>query len=640
VKRFLLLLAPLLFLAALARADVGDPQVKSDHPYYPGELSCSTFERLFATQAEMYEKIVGKRPVTDEEKALSAWLWRSTHFYHGEEGRENLFGKGYNDGESIVRTREYWTGLYANGFGICGTTHAQWTAEMEALLGHNRGRVLGVQGHNTFEVYLTGGVYGQGKWVLLDHDQNTVVYDEAGKALLSGKEIADKWSQVTDRKFKIDRQHGWPLCGLDAGDRGTYRQYRTGEYFAGYSGPPPMVHLRRGETLRRYLEPGLADGKTFVFWARNANAGNIPGPERPQTWVNQPEKMYGSKTTVPAKTGQARYGNAVYTYTPDFTTSDYREGIVGETDDQVVFEFTTPYIIGATPAAESATKPWGIYDKGCTNGLIVRGKTPVPVSISVDRGQSWLDAGKLSGSLDLTDAAKGYRQYMLKLGAGAKALRDSGLVITTVCQANPTTMPHLKDGGSTIRFEASQKAVVSAGPNLTQVTGHVVDGKIGSPNVTLELSAPRGSQAVKLYAASHILSSNPPREEIKYQVEMSTDGGKSWKPVVKDWQITRRGEEPKDFWSQSLCWGQTDLPSATTGPVRVRFKNNGGKAFSRPEAHLVYKTGEDRTKVTIAWTDAAGPHTESHVFAGTEPWALPTGRNVQTKWVEFEAVKP
>ena len=38
-------------VAPPAAADVGDPQVRTDHPWYPGELSCSTFERLFATQA-------------------------------------------------------------------------------------------------------------------------------------------------------------------------------------------------------------------------------------------------------------------------------------------------------------------------------------------------------------------------------------------------------------------------------------------------------------------------------------------------------------------------------------------------------------------------------------------------------------
>src|SRR5947209_10364856 len=150
-------------LAAGARADVGDPQVRTDHPWYPGELACSTFARLFATQAEVYRRVVGVEPKTEEQKALASWLWRNAHYYHAEDGRQDLWGQGFAHG--VNTTREYWTGLFGFGFALCGTTHAQWTAEMEYLLGHGRGRVVGVDGHNSFEVFLTGGVYGSGKWV-------------------------------------------------------------------------------------------------------------------------------------------------------------------------------------------------------------------------------------------------------------------------------------------------------------------------------------------------------------------------------------------------------------------------------------------------------------------------------------------
>src|SRR5438876_9312933 len=107
-RRYLPLLSVLLLCSAtpLARADTGDPQVRTDHPWYPGELSCSTFERLFATQAELYERVVGVRPVTDEQKALAAWLWRNTHYWHGEEGAEDLCGKGFTRGGDL-RTRDY-----------------------------------------------------------------------------------------------------------------------------------------------------------------------------------------------------------------------------------------------------------------------------------------------------------------------------------------------------------------------------------------------------------------------------------------------------------------------------------------------------------------------------------------------------
>ena len=113
---------------------------------------------------------------------------------------------------------------------------------------------------------------------------------------------------------------------------------------------------------------------------------------------------------------------------------------------------------------------------------------------------------------------------------------------------------------------------------------------------------------------------------------------------LKDWSISRRGDEPKDFWSQSFCWGTAKLGDQAVSAVRVRFSNDGGRNYARCEAHLVYRTvGSDATRVTFAWTDDRGAHESSHVFAaagqqGQEPtaWVVPTGRDVQTRWVEFE----
>jgi hypothetical protein len=623
-----------LLVAGLARAEVGDPQVRTDHAYYPGELACSTFPRLFATQAEMYQRVVGKRPVSDEEKAIASWLWRNTHYYHGEEGTEDLWGQGFTRGNDL-RTREYWTGLFAHGFGLCGTTHSQWVAEMEALFGHGRGREVGVAGHNSFEVFLTGGSYGPGKWCLLDHDLSTVIYNADGSALLSLAEVHKDWKRLTDRRNAPGRQHGWLVCGLHPADGGSYQSYNSADYLAGYSGPPPLVHLRRGETFRRYLQPGLEDGKTFVFWGRDYNAGGIPGPERNLTWVNQPEAMHGSPGGAPPRTGQARYGNAVYTYRPDFKSGAYREGVVEESDRHVIFEFCTPYIIAATP---TGAKPFGIYEPGCKNGLVLHGKADCAVAVSVDQGQTWHEV-TFDDGLDLTDQVKGHRQYLLRFAAQAKKLVDAGLVITTVCQANPATMPRLKDNGSAVRCEASGRAVLSAGPNLAQARAHLVEGKFSSPRVTLELTPPRGATATEVHAAAHVASGSPPRTDVKYAIDVSTDGGKSWSPLVKDWTVNRRGEEPRDFWSQSFCWGSKDLPGARA--VRVRFRNDGGRAYLRAEAHLVYQVPQtDTTQVTFAWTDDQGAHEASSTITphATALWRIPTGRNVQTRWVEFTPV--
>jgi hypothetical protein len=400
-----------------------------------------------------------------------------------------------------------------------------------------------------------------------------------------------------------------------------------------------MVHLRRGETLRRYLKPGLEDGKTFVFWGRNYNTAGIPGPERSRSWVNQPEKMYGSTRGTGHVDGQVRYANAVYTYAPDFAGGSYKEAVADEAAEHVTFEFRTPYVIGATPPND---KPWGVYDAGGRNGLVINGTAKVPVQVSVDGGTTWQDCGVLHGAMDLTDHVKGFNQYLLRFGAGADALSTAGLWWRTVCQVNVATIPRLADGENTITFLASGRGLVSAGPTKAQAEARVVDGKVGGNTVTLELKSPRGERAVHVYAAGWVASGSPPSPKVVYHIDYSTDGGKTWLPVVKDWKVTRREPEPSDFWSQSFCWGGAALPAATGGPVRIRFRNDGGKSYRKVEAHLAYEVaGASPTRVTFAWSEAGGAEkTATRTYparnaAADASWKVQAGRDVNTKWVEF-----
>src|SRR5262249_9817739 len=158
-------------------------------------------------------------------------------------------------------------------------------------------------------------------------------------------------------------------------------------------------------------------------------------------------KMFGSRVGTPPRVGQARFGNAVYTYRPDFSTGEYREGVVDESDRHVTFAFSTPYLIGATPPN---SQPWGVHDAGCTNGLVLHGKASCPVAVSVDRGRTWQDCGTFRDGLDLTDRVKAQRQYYLRFGSGARELAGAGLVMITACQANAAVLPRLKDGGSRV----------------------------------------------------------------------------------------------------------------------------------------------------------------------------------------------
>ncbi len=614
-------------------AGAGDPQLTTDHPWYPGELAMSSFERLFATQAAQYERATGQRPRTEQDKALASWLFRNTHFAHGEEGREDLWGKGFvNTSDSA--TREYWTGLFAHGFALCGTTHAQWTAELDALLGPCRSRVTGTRGHNSFEVFLTGEGHGSGRWAMLDHDLSTVIFDPQGKSLLGLDAISTDWKTLASREHAPERQQGWLVCGLHPGDGSSYAAYASAEYRAGYAGPPPIVHLRRGESLRRWLEPGLEDGGTFVFWGRNYHTAGIPGPERSRTWVNQPDNMFGSKEGARHVDGQARYGNAVYVWKPDFAGGGYREGAVDESSGHVTLEFYTPYIIGATPAGDG---PWDIYQPGGRNGLVLRGRAECPVAVSTDGGTVWQECGAFADGMDLTNHVKGRRQWQLRFGAAPASLAAADLTITTVCQANPATFPRLKDGGTRVTQEIHDRAIISFGPNQQQAAPRIIEGAFDSPRVTLEFQTPRGEPVRELHVAAHVASSAPPSPEVRYQIEYSLDNGKSWLPLLQDGRIERRGVEPPDFWSQSLWAAHISLPENLVDRVRVRLRNDGGKRYRRVEGHLIYPVASGSTRVTYDWTDDSGPHQESRVLGHEQTWDLPTGRNVRTRWVEIAA---
>lgn len=616
---------------------VGDPQIRTDHPWYPGELAMSTFDRLAATQAGVYERVTGRAATTDEDRALASWYWRNLHFAHGEDGCGDYFDEGFGKSDW---NREYWQGLFAQGFGLCGTTHAQWTAEMERLLGHCRGRAVGVTGHNSFEVFLKGDGYGDGRWALLDHDLSTVIFDPKEGRLLSIEEVVARSEMLNRDDAQADWQRGWRVSGLHPDDVRAYRSYKTAEYLSGYAGPPPMVHLRTGEKLRRYVSPGLEDGATFVYWGRNYRAGEIPGPERSRTWVNQPEKMFRADRDAGHETGRARFGNAVYTYRPDFAGGKYREGVVDESPGHVTFEFYSPYVIGATPRSDN---DWGIYEDGCANGLVLGGALDCVVRVSTDQGSTWRDGGAARDGMDLTDHVKGHRQYLLRFEAGAPELAGTELTMTTVCQLNAAVVPRLRDGENRVTFLASGKALVSAGPNRDQAQAHVVEGSLDSPRVTLELGAPRGEKVTGIFAASHNRSGNPPPGDLSYQVDYSLDGGNKWSPLVKDWKLERRAPEPPDFWSQSFTYGEAALEAAD-GPVRIRFHNNGGKSYRRVEAHLAYAVPKpSRLAVTFAWTEGDGElETERRAYAATPgkedtEWTIEAGAGVETKWVEFFA---
>jgi len=629
------LIASIVFSSATAiMAGVGDPQTMTDHIWYPGELSCSTFERLFRTEDALYTHVTGRKTDNDEDKALAAWYWRNINFYHCTVAGEDLGSDGWKS-KTDKDVRDFWSGQFANGFGVCFTSHHQFCAEIQKLLGPNRSRSCGIDGHTSHEVWLTGGAYGDGKWALLDHDISTVIFSSDGSRLLGLSEVAG--SKYGPAAKTTDVSRGWLPNGLYGGDS-IFNDSRFVGYSTGYAGVEPLVNLRSGETLRRYVNPGQEDGKTFAWWGGNRNAG-MPGPFRGETWVNQPQNMF--KVGKRADGGNARYGNAVYAYTPDFASGKYKEAVTDENDDHVTFEWYSPYIVAAFPAADKIKKEFGIYEDGCTGGLTITGKVACPVEISLDQGKTWTKSDGKDG-LDLTDAAKGHRQYFLKFDASARDLAASGLRITTVCQCGQTIVPHVTAGANKVTYESSGHGFIAAGPNKAQAAAHLVAGAMNSPTATLELAAPRSAKAVHVYAAGRASCGDPPKPA-KYNIDWSADGGKTWQAVVKDWEIVRHPPEPDDWWGQTFCWGDVAI-APTAGPIQIRFSNTASRPYMRVQAELAYAVDNTSPlKVTYAWREGKEVKTATHIYAQSEPgktdasWFFTTGDKAESLYVEYAA---
>ncbi len=655
---------------------VGDPQIRTDHPWFPGELSCSTFERLFETQANLYRRETGRRVTSEEDKAIASWYWRNLNYYHAYCPREAFWGDTITSADESPRDAvlDYWTGLFGYGFSLCYTTHQQYTAEMEKLLGHGRARSVDVDGHTSFEVFLKDASYGAaGDWALLDHDISTIVFDNSSKPkrLLNLADIAytsqssprrhEAREAILDNRLAPTGNRGWFKSGLyfprdDASNAegsdaiGVYTKILGTAPLSGYAGAPPIMSIKRGETIRRYLKPGLGD-KTYVYWGPNysgldKNSDSIPGPSRNRTWAAQPERMV--RATRDTDLIYARYGNVVSTYRPNFADGTYRDGVIDQDERSITFYFYSPYAIAATPPQEAAEQLWAIHSAGCTNGLVLDSEDDSghTIQISTNNGSTWSAELRLGDRLDLTDLVKGHHSYHLKFNASPSQLAETSITIHTVCMANDRLMPHLKSDGTAVLFGVSGKAVFAAGPNVDQAKPFIVSGGFGTDAVTMRVPSPNNARLLAVHAAAIVNSGSEPDDAISYRIDCSTDNGASWSPIVADWRVARIGYQKGDKAPWSFCFGDLDISESEATEVLVRFSNNGGVTFERAEVYLIYQAENSRpVLVTFDWDEQTAGQivskTASHTFEPVDrkelpSWNLETGKVVETNWVEMK----
>jgi hypothetical protein len=414
----------------------------------------------------------------------------------------------------------------------------------------------------------------------------------------------------------------------------------------GFNGMPIVYTLRSGESFTRYLEPGMADGKTFMFWAKDYyNHGSKPfhGPYRHDTFLDDYPMGNGKKGRH-----LVRQSNGVFEYDVPLAGGKYKDGVKAEkgtaldgdtlkgkaADAAVIFEHASPYVIAAWPE-KRGDREWMLLAEKCVDGAVASGTAvgKVPVQVSVDGGREWKEAGVAEGEfkVDFTDIVKGRHFYQVRLGLPADGGIKS-LKLRTVVQVGRGVVPRLKDGGTKVTYQAGGQGVIHGGPSQ-----YLADPLRRKDLETegfrvMEIKAPGAIR----FASGMMRASGPARGP--WSVAFSLDCGKSWKVGMKEVTLT-----PEDSgWGggrHAYAWAEMAFPD--NKDARSVLVKVGKGNISHAEVYATYQQpATSALEVTYAWTEGDQEKTDTHKIAAgkiADTWTVPTGKGAKTKWVRFEA---
>jgi len=661
-------LLPVLAFAMLCvsqlMAAVADPQVKTDHPFYQGELSCSTYERVRdASFAHFASLPGGKTPTTETEKLVALWAWRVAHHQHAD-GNDCYYGAnarlGSSDGWSFCR--DGLVGLFSHSTGLCYSIHAQFTPFAQLMLGDRRKAAASlVPGHTSFEAFTDG------KWRWADMTCGSMFFQDTSSFNALGIQdmIANgaSWCAMPERKGPLN------LYLMPFGDSwfSSFVEYDGKQKFFGYLGMPIVYVLKSGESFTRWHNPAGDDGIQAI-WSKDYINENTPTPDyhgmiRRETFLNYAPVGSNSRGRTAGSVHDVQEFNysckGVFVYSPDLTNpTEYKEGVFSETNattsggylrgnggpGTVIFQHGSPYQIAAHVQGSPASV-WNVKTATCDQTAILSGSAngSVPVSVSLDNGATWTSIGTASGTfnLDFSQIVKGRFAYLLKLDLGASAGLKT-MTLRTVVQVGPAVFPQLKSNGSQVTFQPGNLGVVYGGPEREKALTMRDPSKDVTGKTAFKIVAPGPIRSLHGVAASSGSTRGP------FGVETSIDGT-TWEvamaPVILEPGANQNLNS--SIWGNgynAFMWGHTSYPSATATTGWVRFQNMCITAGQeRVEVYATYQLpSTNDTLVTFNWTDASGTQTASRTFSGTggaQTWNLPTGNNTYTNWVKFECLR-
>jgi hypothetical protein len=634
---------------SFAGAMVGDPQIMTDHPVYRGELSCSTLDRNIADAYRIFQERYGHQPKTETEKLFSLWTWKVEHGVHSA---DNWVYVGPDDMDSLpdgpakgwMDNRDCQMNQFSYGFALCYSIHAQMSAIVARALDNDLTRVRcpAIGGHTPFEAFVDG------KWALADFTTGMMVFDDDGKAMSIDQIIPH--AKAKDTKWLSDPKRGGPYklaMGPFGDSLDGYQQIVDQQKLFGFNGMPIVYSLRAGESFTRYLDPGLEDGKTFMFWAKDyfdISGKPVHGPHRTQTFLDRYPVGNGN--------GNPRFSmhqaNGVFEYALPLADGRYKEGartlkdvaysegvLRGKGEGAVVvFEHTSPYVIAAWPE-KRGDREWKLLEEKCVDGAVASGTAAgkVPVKVSIDGGQTWTTAGIAQGEfkVDFTDIVKGRHFYLVSFGLSPQDGLKS-LNLRTVVQVARGVVPRLKDGGTKVTYQAGGAGVIQGGPSQF-LADRLRRKDLETEGVrVMEIKAPGAIQ----FASGVLRASGPGRGP--WSVAFSLDDGKTWKVGLKD--VNLKPEE--SGWGgghHAYAWAEMAFPD-NKDAKSVLVKVGKGN-ISHAEVYATYQQPDtSAVEVTYGWTEAGQTKTYTHkIEAGkvSDTWTIPTGQGIQTKWVRFAA---
>jgi hypothetical protein len=344
--------------------------------------------------------------------------------------------------------------------------------------------------------------------------------------------------------------------------------------------------------------------------------------------------------------GNSYTGNGVFEYVPSVGNGRYKEGTRDskdvafkhgllrgkKADAYVTFEHVSPYVVAARPI-EGGDREWDVFKEKCRDGAIVSGQAvgKVPVLVGVDNTFKQVGVAEGEFQFDFTDLVKGRHAYLVRFGLspnnGLKSVR-----MRTVVQVGRGVFPRLRDGGTTITYQALGQAVIHGGPSqyLAEPMRRKDLEKEGFRVYQVKAPGP-------IRRAAGVARANGPGFG-PWSVEFSLDGGKTWKAGLKDLTVS---PEESDWGGghHAYAWAQMAFPDNWKArDVLIRF-GQGNVVHCQVFATYEVKNTSPMT-VTYGWIEDGQPKTDTHrIKAGraSDTWTVPTGQTVQGQWVRFAA---